>query len=181
MPGRCPAASVIRPSPPRQRAEKLQEELHFITGERMGKHTVFVDEDEEAEAFDAAEHFDTAPELMDRAFNRPRKEALAASDVMVVDADGALSRRERQQQRRKRGRRYAELGEALKRARKLDRVRAKIDVQKAVMVRRPRPALCLPLPRPSPVSSKGPGRKHKVKDAEDGVPPVYKWKRKRAK
>lgn len=179
MPQGTTPTSLTRPPAARQRAEKIQEELHFLTGERMGKHTVFVDEDEEAEAFDAAEHFDTAPELMDRAFNRPRKEALAASDVMVVDADGALSRRERQQQRRKRGRRYAALGEALKRARKLDRVRARIDVQKAVMVRRPRPRRCLPsraltLPQ-------GPGRKHKVKDAENGAPPEYKWKRKRAK
>ncbi|KAG2443767.1 hypothetical protein HXX76_002111 [Chlamydomonas incerta] len=41
------------------------------------RHTVFVDSEQAAREFDAAQYFDTPAELLDRTFNRPRKEQLA--------------------------------------------------------------------------------------------------------
>lgn len=35
--------------------------------------------------FDVAKHFDTVPELADRAFNRPRKETLETAQVLLVE------------------------------------------------------------------------------------------------
>ena len=73
-----------------QKAERLKESLHFIgaPGARSGaKHTVFVDDEEEERSFDAAAYFDTPAELLDRSFNRPRREQLAqAGAVQGVEA-----------------------------------------------------------------------------------------------
>ena len=55
-----------------QKAAKLQSSLHFLGAKRQNTHIVFVDGKEKLQSFDAAKHFDTAPELVDRAFNRPR-------------------------------------------------------------------------------------------------------------
>ena len=50
----------------------------------------FADGEEEAEQFDAARHFDTAPELLGRAYNRPRLSQLA--DARAVSAgEGAAA------------------------------------------------------------------------------------------
>ena len=46
------------------------------------KHTIFVDTEEEAKKFNAAEHFDTEPES-DRTFNRPRRSQLEDEDAVV--------------------------------------------------------------------------------------------------
>lgn len=43
---------------------------------------MFVDNEEEAKSFDAAKHFDTAPELLDRHFNRPTKEQLRSEKLI---------------------------------------------------------------------------------------------------
>lgn len=67
-----------------KRVEKMKKNLHGIgIGDKRRKHTVFVDTEEEAKNFDAAEHFDTAPELIGRSFNRPRKSQLEAEDAVV--------------------------------------------------------------------------------------------------
>jgi U3 small nucleolar RNA-associated protein 11 len=62
-----------------KKIEKLQSSLHYldsdgVTGGKKRKHTVFIEGD--VEDFDAAKHFDTLPELVGRAFNRPRVETL---------------------------------------------------------------------------------------------------------
>jgi U3 small nucleolar RNA-associated protein 11 len=66
-----------------RKIEKLESSLHCIsaaeTAGRMNKHTIFFDSDDEEEdmrRFDPAQHFDTHPDLVDRAVNRPRKEQL---------------------------------------------------------------------------------------------------------
>ena len=70
--------------------ERLQQSLHLIGAPAANRHTVFVDDEEEAQAFDPAAHFDTAPELLDRQFNRPRLSQLA--DAKAVSAgEGAAA------------------------------------------------------------------------------------------
>lgn len=65
------------PRAPLQKAERMQQSLHLIGAPAANSHVVFVDDEEEAEQFDAARHFDTAPELLQRSYNRPRLEQLA--------------------------------------------------------------------------------------------------------
>lgn len=56
--------------------------LHFIGLARPRNHTLFVDDEDEAEAFDPAQHFDTPAELLGRTFNRPRTAQLAQANLL---------------------------------------------------------------------------------------------------
>ena len=53
-----------------QRADRLKSELHFLLDKPVNKHTIFVEDGTEASTLDVAQHFDTAPELAERAYNR---------------------------------------------------------------------------------------------------------------
>lgn len=64
---------------------RLKEDIQLIGDVRPKTHKIFVNNEEELDSFDAAKHFDTLPELMERTHNRPRlsqleleKEAFAA-------------------------------------------------------------------------------------------------------
>jgi len=77
-----------------KRVEKMKKNLHGIGVEAKRKHTVFVDTEDEAKSFDAAKHFDTAPELVKRTFNRPRLAQLEDEDAVVgvrSDLDASAS------------------------------------------------------------------------------------------
>eukprot|EP00622_Pseudochattonella_farcimen_P004600 FR740008.1.p1 GENE.FR740008.1~~FR740008.1.p1 ORF type:complete len:252 (+),score=37.65 FR740008.1:62-817(+) len=138
------------------KAAKLQSQLHLLTDKPINKHTVFLDDQAAVENFDAADHFDTAPELVGRTFNRPRKAALHADNVL----QGPQNAKELMKAEKQRRLAYETLAKTLERGQKLDRAMDHKVAEKNVM---------------------GKGRKRKVKAAEDGKPAVYKWKRKRAR
>lgn len=70
--------------------EKLSASLHMIGAAKPQQHVIFVDDVSEARNFDAAKHFDTAPELLDRTFNRPTTAQLEAGKVVVGGDKRAL-------------------------------------------------------------------------------------------
>mmetsp|Transcript_12944 Transcript_12944/g.33731 ORF Transcript_12944/g.33731 Transcript_12944/m.33731 type:complete len:266 (+) Transcript_12944:44-841(+) len=67
-----------------RRVEKLHATLHNLGTARPSAHTIFFDNEDEADGFDPATHFGTVPDLADRAFNRPRAEALARERAVIV-------------------------------------------------------------------------------------------------
>ncbi|CAM9538676.1 unnamed protein product [Ascophyllum nodosum] len=139
-----------------RKAAKLRESLHLLDAGPRNKHTVFFDTEEEAKRFDVAEHFNTVPELADRSFNRPRKSTLETAQVL-----GATTRREMKKVLKKRDASYSELVQRLERAEKIKKAEDHLEAQRKVM------------------NSKG--TKRKVKDAQDGQPAVYKWKKERSR
>ncbi|CAM9573672.1 unnamed protein product [Laminaria digitata] len=145
-----------RRSADERRAAKLRESLHMLDAGPRNKHTVFFDSEKEAKQFNVAEHFDTVPELADRAFNRPRKATLETAQVT-----GATNRKELKKVLKKRDASYSELVQRLERAEKMKKAEVHLDVQRTVM------------------NSKG--TKRKVQEAKDGRPAVYKWKKERSR
>jgi len=178
-----------------RRADRLQNDLHLLLDKPINSHTIFVENEQDAAAFNPAAHFGTHPKLAGRAFNRPRKQA---EDIggdedpsagpggagRVTDGverpgegaggrssgsggsagslvTGAATMKQLKKIMKQREKSYKELGERLARAEKLKRLVAHKVAEKALM------------------SAKG--AKRKVKDAEEGNPAVYKWKRQRAK
>lgn len=172
-----------------KRVEKLHSSLHMISGDnddsggKKRKHTVFVDEEEELNQFDVAEHFGTLPELAGRAFNRPRVEKLLQQqkkslmregddDYYDDDSDDGRVRSkrnaykaERDEIRQKRmirkaakaqARAYREMEELKGRREKMKLVESHLETEKL---------------------TRGKGKKRKVKAAEDGKPAVYRWNR----
>ncbi|XP_059166976.1 probable U3 small nucleolar RNA-associated protein 11 [Physella acuta] len=60
-----------------KKIEKLKQSLHMIdSDQKKNTHLIFVNSKKEAESFDAAKFFDTHPAFIDRAFNRPKLDAL---------------------------------------------------------------------------------------------------------
>jgi U3 small nucleolar RNA-associated protein 11 len=163
-----------------KKIEKLQSSLHFIESgtdfvSRKRKHTVFVDTKEDADKFDVAEHFDTIPELAGRAYNRPRKETLRNMALLKAgcssDVDGTPkattselkraakeSKKVTQKVAKARAAAYAEVEARTKRIAAMKRAEAHLVTEKLI-------------------ASKG--RKRKILPAENGMPAVYKWRRKR--
>ena len=73
-----------------RKAEKLRENLHLIGEGVTRKHKVFVENTSELDSFDVSKHFDTAPELVGRFFNRPKTETIEkiiqSSDAVTTTA-----------------------------------------------------------------------------------------------
>jgi U3 small nucleolar RNA-associated protein 11 len=170
-----------------KKKERIQASLHFLgeereVGSRASKlkpsrqHTVFVESREDAEQFSVAEHFNTLPELAGRAFNRPRLSQLAPANSSDDDADLAnpvdatplsdrpsasdrkLARKAAKKIAKAQASMYRELEARSERIRAMELAEAHLLTEKLV-------------------ASKG--RKRKIKEAEDGKPAQYKWRRKR--
>ncbi|VTJ52363.1 Hypothetical predicted protein [Marmota monax] len=69
-----------------KKIERLKSELHLLDfqGKQQNKHVFFFDTKKEVEQFDIATHLQTAPELVDRVFNRPRIETLQKEKVKGI-------------------------------------------------------------------------------------------------
>jgi U3 small nucleolar RNA-associated protein 11 len=185
-----------------KKVQKLQSCLHHLqddnnnnnnkeasgsSSNKKRKHTIFVESKDEADNFDAAKHFDTLPELVGRAFNRPRLEQLkhsvkatltggggAASDsdddekkaagskrqptVQELEMQAQYARKVARKLARARNASYGELQARSKRIQDMERAESHLVTEKLV-------------------ASKG--RKRKIQAAENGRPAVYKWRRKR--
>jgi U3 small nucleolar RNA-associated protein 11 len=173
-----------------KKIEKLQSNLHFIdplSSSEKRKHTIFVDTPEEADTFDAARYFDTLPDLVGRAFNRPRlsdlkNQKLIKTNPNTDDDEDDEEEKERQhhslptveelrmsmrqtrslaqQASKARAAAYAEMEARSKRVEALQRAESHLVTEALV-------------------ASKG--RKRKIQPAEHGKPAVYKWRSKRLK
>ncbi|KAL1919680.1 uncharacterized protein VTP21DRAFT_1611 [Calcarisporiella thermophila] len=161
----------------KKKIEKLKTSLHFIEGEdiqihdgdedalaeqqgessssQRPKHTIFVDSEAEVAKFDPVKHFETAPEFINRNFNRPRLSNGKQAAVMSGDSDNTtlkMLQKGREEKRR-------ELESRLAREEKLAELERELIVQR-----------CLA----------GKGAKKKVGVDKNGNP-VWKWRAQRKK
>ncbi|EPY79830.1 putative U3 small nucleolar RNA-associated protein 11 [Camelus ferus] len=97
-------------------------------GKQQNKHVFFFDTKKEVEQFDIATHLRTAPELVDRVFNRPTIDTLQKEKVKGVNHQTRLKRiaKERQKQ-------YDCLAQRIEREKKLFIVAQKIQTRKDLM------------------------------------------------
>jgi U3 small nucleolar RNA-associated protein 11 len=148
-----------------KKVERLRASLHFLgDDETKRRHTVFVDSIGDADNFDVAKHFDTVPELAGRAFNRPRVETLETNifetDEKELAQRAKIAKRTAKKVARARASAYGEMEARQKRVQAMATAEAHLEMEKMV-------------------ASKG--RKRKIKEAENGKPAVYKWRRQRAR
>lgn len=153
-----------------RKVEKLKSSLHYLgekVNEKGKKHTIFVDSQQDADNFDVAKHFGTVPELAGRSFNRPRVETLEkkAGDELLLLTEKELTQQVKIAKRtakkvaRARASAYREMEARQKRMEAMDMAIAHLETEKLVGTSK--------------------GRKRKIKEAQDGMPAVYKWRRKR--
>ena len=115
----------------RSKVKGLESRLGFV-GEGGGaeRHTVFVDAEEEARGFDAAEHFGTEEALVGRTWNRLRKEQVPEV-VRAVDVEEG--RKERVKMAKERRMEYRELEARMRRLKDLEKMEREVEEQKARM------------------------------------------------
>lgn len=139
-----------------KKVERMQQSLHLIGAPTSNQHVVFVDDEEEAQLFDPARHFDTAPELLDRSYNRPRLAQLANAQAVSGGAAAAtaVARLEK-----KRAGSYRELLQRQQRQQKLGSLAQQMAYDKQLT---------------------GKGRKRKLRPEEaGGQSDVFRWKAER--
>ncbi|KAK7812443.1 hypothetical protein U0070_001541 [Myodes glareolus] len=113
-----------------QKIERLKSELHLLDfqGKEQNKHVFFFDTKKEVERFDIATHLQTAPELVDRVFNRPRIDTLQKEKVKGLTPQTRLKRIAKERQRQ-----YDCLTQRIDREKKLFVVAQKIQTRKDLM------------------------------------------------
>jgi len=109
-----------------KKIEKLQDNLHLLSKEPINTHTIFVESKEEAENFDPIKYFNTIPEGLNRAYNRPRKEILETEDIFVNEARVTKVEKEKKKT-------YDELISRIEREKNLQTMVEKMYIQKQVM------------------------------------------------
>ncbi|KAG0071882.1 UTP11-like, U3 small nucleolar ribonucleoprotein [Linnemannia elongata] len=117
-------------------------------------HIVFVDTEEEVKTFDAAKHFDTAPELVHRKFNRPRTSQLKKDTVVAH-----LEKAQIKAATKERERALTELASRMEREETMAKLESEMKLRKNLMLK---------------------GRKKKIGVDKDGLA-KYKWKADRKK
>lgn len=132
----------------------LKDSVDSSKPKKQAKHTIFVDDEEEVKAFDPAKHFDTVPELVERKFNRPRKEQIEQAKGLAPPRKKVLKGMEKQREAN-----YRELASRLAREEQLSKLEQEMAIQKNLMTK---------------------GRRQKVGVDSIGLP-KYKWKADRKK
>ncbi|KAJ3155012.1 UTP11-like, U3 small nucleolar ribonucleoprotein [Geranomyces variabilis] len=115
------------------------------------RHTIFVDDEEEAKTFSPSKYFSTPAALLHRKYNRPTTAMLSSTDAALAPQPGShkiVKKREKS---------YRELAARVERDEQLQRAAREMDLQKHLM---------------------GKGSKRKVGTAKDGTA-IYKWKAER--
>jgi len=172
-----------------RKAEKLKKNLHLIGDTKPKLHKVFVNSKDELDTFNDSAHFETAPGLMDRSYNRIKTNTIKQAVERESVRDDYITSGGGNSYRKKRGRNddlpilplptgkelrkalhtkeksYSELLEREKRSKKLGGLARKLQLQRNLM---------------------GKGSKKKIiiegeqdNDGEDKV--IYKWKKQRQK
>jgi U3 small nucleolar RNA-associated protein 11 len=183
---------------------KLQSSLHYLTDGndtalsfgKKRKHTVFIEGD--VQDFDPVKHFDTVPELLGRAFNRPRMEDLEKEarkkltantvgkkmtlsdlqDDYYNDSDGeevATTRQLSEKQLKKQKKAQRKLEKHVAKSRSAAYTEMEMRSERMQKLKAAEDALVVEK------QCQMKGRRRKIAGGQDGKPALYKWRRKRAK
>jgi U3 small nucleolar RNA-associated protein 11 len=145
-----------------RKIERMKSGLHMI-GAVLPRHKVFCESEQQVQDFDAAAHFNTLPELLHRAYNRPRMSDLNRDEGVVAAAasGNTVSIKTMNESTKKVAASYDELTKRIQRRDKIAKTVEELRVQRTLM------------------NSKGSKRKLKVVAADGEEKVVYKWKMQR--
>ncbi|XP_034409559.1 probable U3 small nucleolar RNA-associated protein 11 [Cyclopterus lumpus] len=107
--------------------ERMKGELHLLDADskQRNKHTFFVGSTAEVQSFDLANHLDTAPELVDRVFNRPTLKTLETKSIQGAVEPHSLAKLAKQ-----RNHQYKILSQRIDREKKMFVISQKIQTRK---------------------------------------------------
>eukprot|EP01130_Rhizamoeba_saxonica_P001907 TRINITY_DN1172_c0_g1_i1.p1 TRINITY_DN1172_c0_g1~~TRINITY_DN1172_c0_g1_i1.p1 ORF type:complete len:252 (+),score=60.54 TRINITY_DN1172_c0_g1_i1:2-757(+) len=140
----------------KKKIERLQNNLQMLqpTPKHLLKrrHTILVDTEEEVDNFNAEEYFDTPKELLNVAYNRPKRSDLDREDFIQ---ENGMTRKQLRALEKLRKMKYKELYQRMERSKKLDGAVNDMRIKKRLMTK-----------------SGG-----VIKTKRAGEKPTYKWRR----
>jgi U3 small nucleolar RNA-associated protein 11 len=168
---------VHRKSIDDRKAEQLRNDLHMIGDKIPRKHKIFVDDTSSLDTFDVAKHFNTAPELVDRAFNRISTEKI---EKLVQNSDSkSTTLMDLKKALEKRTKAYKELKARNHRSEKLKKVITGLALQRNLMGKGSKKKI--PLKTSNTDDNIDDSPKSRKRKGEIDGPTVYKWKRERSR
>ncbi|XP_068616467.1 probable U3 small nucleolar RNA-associated protein 11 [Brachionichthys hirsutus] len=110
-----------------KKIERLKGQLHLLDADdkQKNKHSFFVDSKKEVQLFDLARHLNTAPELVNRVYNRPTLETLEMKSIQGASNPRALNALAKQRKNQ-----YKLLSQRIDREKKLYVIAQKIQTRK---------------------------------------------------
>lgn len=110
-----------------KKIERMKAELHLLDADskQKNKHTFFVDSNKEVQSFDLATHLNTAPELVDRVYNRPTLQTLETKRIQ-----GAVEPQAAKKLAKQRRHQYKILSQRIDREKKMFVISQKIQTRK---------------------------------------------------
>ncbi|XP_063810388.1 probable U3 small nucleolar RNA-associated protein 11 [Pseudophryne corroboree] len=116
-----------------KKIERLKSELHLLDaeGKPNNTHTFFCDTKKEVRQFDLAAHLNTAPELVDRVYNRPTLETLHKQKLKGLTDSKQLKKLDKQRQHQ-----YTILKQRIEREKKMFVISQKIQTRKDLLDKR---------------------------------------------
>ncbi|XP_029307877.1 putative U3 small nucleolar RNA-associated protein 11 [Cottoperca gobio] len=110
-----------------KKIERMKGELHILDADskQKNKHTFFVNSKKEVQSFDLANHLNTAPELVDRVFNRPTMKTLETKTIQ-----GAADSLSIKKMTKQRNHQYKILSQRIDREKKMFVISQKIQTRK---------------------------------------------------
>ncbi|XP_058504008.1 probable U3 small nucleolar RNA-associated protein 11 [Solea solea] len=116
-----------------KKIERMKGELHLLDAEskQKNKHTFFVDSKKEVNSFDLANHLNTAPELVDRVYNRPTLKTLETKSIQGATEPHRVKKLARQRKHQ-----YTILSQRIDREKKMFVITQKIQTRKDLQDKR---------------------------------------------
>ncbi|XP_037309864.1 probable U3 small nucleolar RNA-associated protein 11 [Pungitius pungitius] len=113
--------------------QRMKGVLHLLDADskQKTKHTFFVDSKAEVQSFDLATHLNTAPELVDRRFNRPTLKTLETKSIQ-----GAVQPQHVKKLTKQRNHQYRILSQRIDREKKMFVISQKIQTRKDLQDKR---------------------------------------------
>ncbi|XP_029359310.1 putative U3 small nucleolar RNA-associated protein 11 isoform X3 [Echeneis naucrates] len=110
-----------------KKIERMKGELHLLDADRKqkNKHTFFVDTKKEVKSFDLAKQLNTAPQLVDRVYNRPTLKTLETKTIQGAADPCSVKKLARQ-----RDHQYRILSQRIDREKKMFVISQKIQTRK---------------------------------------------------
>ncbi|XP_020489211.1 probable U3 small nucleolar RNA-associated protein 11 [Labrus bergylta] len=110
-----------------KKIERLKGELHLLDADskQKNKHTFFVQNKKDVELFDLADHLNTAPELVDRVYNRPTLQTLETTVIRAAEEPRSVMKLAKQRKHQ-----YKILSQRIDREKKMFVISQKIQTRK---------------------------------------------------
>ncbi|XP_026173041.1 putative U3 small nucleolar RNA-associated protein 11 [Mastacembelus armatus] len=110
-----------------KKIERLKGELHLLDAgsKQKNSQTFFVESKNEVQSFDLAEHLNTAPELVDRVYNRPTLKTLETKSIQGATKPHSMKKLAKQ-----RNHQYRILSQRIDREKKMFVISQKIQTRK---------------------------------------------------